>query len=243
MHSPWLGEFLGTLVLILLGNGVCAAVTLRKSYAADSGWIVITTGWALAVMCGVMVAQGFGSHDAAINPAVTLAGAIVSGNFSNVLSLASAQLLGAFCGASLMTLHYAPHWSQTPDPRAKLGVFCTAPAMYKPWANLISEIIGTAVLVIVAGAIFSPGVAEKGPAAGIGPWLVGSLVWGIGLSLGGTTGYAINPARDLGPRIAHAVLPIPGKGDSNWRYAPIPVVGPLLGALLAGLLLRFTHPW
>src|SRR5437763_6747817 len=117
MHSPWLGEFLGSLVLILLGNGVVANVTLRKSYAADSGWIVITTGWALAVMCGVMVAQGFGSHDAAINPAVTLAAAIVSGNYGNVLWLWSAQLLGAICGSSLMALHYASHWSQTSDPR------------------------------------------------------------------------------------------------------------------------------
>jgi len=120
MHSPWFGEFLGTLVLILLGNGVNAGVTLRKSYAADSGWIVITTGWALGVMCGVMVAQGFGSHDAAINPAVTLASAVVTGNYANVLWLWSAQLLGAMCGSSLMALHYAPHWSHTPDHAAKL---------------------------------------------------------------------------------------------------------------------------
>ena len=154
-----------------------------------------------------------------------------------------AQFLGAMCGSSVMALYFAPHWTHTPDPRAKLGIFCTAPAIYKPWANLVSEIIGTMVLVIVAGAIFSPGVAEKGPVAGIGPWLVGSLVWGIGLSLGGTTGYAINPARDLGPRIVHALLPIPGKGDSNWGYAPIPVVGPIVGATLAGLFLRFAHPW
>jgi glycerol uptake facilitator protein len=243
MHSPWFGEFLGTLVLVLLGNGVNAGVTLRKSYAADSGWIVITTGWALAVMCGVMVAQAFGSHDAALNPAITLASAVLSGNYANVLWFWSAQLLGGMCGASLMALHYAPHWRHTPDPAAKLGVFCTAPAIYSPLANLLSEIIGTAVLVIVAGAIFSPGVAEHGPVAGIGPWLVGSLVWGIGLSLGGTTGYAINPARDLGPRLAHALLPIPGKGGSNWKYALIPVFGPLLGAVLAGLFLRFTHPW
>jgi glycerol uptake facilitator protein len=243
MHSPWLGEFLGTLVLVLFGNGVCAAVTLRKSYAADSGWIVVTTGWALAVMCGVMVAQGFGSHDAAINPAVTLASAIVTGNYGNVLWLWLAQLLGAICGASLMSLHYAPHWRHTPDPAAKLGVFCTAPAVYSPLANFLSEVIGTAVLVVVAGAIFSPGVAEKGPVAGIGPWLIASLVWGIGLSLGGTTGYAINPARDLGPRLAHALLPIPGKGGSNWGYAPIPVLGPLVGAVLAGVFLRFARPW
>jgi glycerol uptake facilitator protein len=243
MHSPWLGEFMGTMVLVLLGNGVCAGVTLRKSYAADSGWIVVVTGWALAVMCGVIVAQGFGSHDAALNPAITLAGAVLNGKWSQVLPMWSAQILGGICGASLMTLHYAPHWRYTLDPAAKLGVFCTAPAVRNPLANLFSEVLGTAVLVIVAGAIFSPGVAEHGPAAGIGPWLVGSLVWGIGLSLGGTTGYAINPARDLGPRLAHALLPIPGKGGSNWSYAPIPVIGPLLGGLLAGLLLRATHPW
>jgi glycerol uptake facilitator protein len=243
MHSPWFGEFLGTLVLVLLGNGVNAGVTLRKSYAADSGWIVIATGWALAVLCGVMVAQAFGSPGAALNPAITLASAVQSGNYANVLWTWSAQLLGGICGASLMALHYAPHWSHTPDQAAKLGIFCTAPAVYSPVANLISEIIGTAVLVIVAGAIFSPGVAEHGPAAGVGPWLVGSLVWGIGLSLGGTTGYAINPARDLGPRLAHALLPIPGKGSSNWKYAPIPVFGPLLGAALAGLFLRLAHAW
>ena len=243
MHSPWFGEFLGTLVLVLLGNGVCAGVTLRKSYAANSGWIVVTTGWALAVLCGVIVAQGFGSHDAMLNPAITLASAVLSGNFSQVLWFWSAQMLGAFCGASLMTLHYAPHWAETPDPAAKLGIFCTGPAIHRPLANLLSEIIGTALLVVVAGAIFSPGVAEKGPAAGIGPWLVASLVWGIGLSLGGTTGYAINPARDLGPRIAHALLPIPGKGGSNWAYAPIPVFGPLIGAALAGFFLRVAHPW
>src|SRR5215472_11842825 len=163
MHSPWLGEFMGTLVLVLLGNGVCAGVTLRKSFAADSGWIVVTTGWALAVMCGVMVAQGFGSHDAALNPAITLAAAVVSGKFASVPLMWSAQLLGGFCGASLMTLHYAPHWRPTENPGAKLGVFCTGPAIHAPVWNLFSEIVATAVLVLVAGAIFSPGVAEKGP--------------------------------------------------------------------------------
>lgn len=243
MHSPWFGEFMGTMVLVLLGNGVCAAVTLRKTYSADSGWIVVTSGWAIAVLCGVIVAQGFGSHDAALNPAVTFAGAILSGNWSNVLSLWSAQLLGAICGSSLMALHYAPHWAPTPDPAAKLGIFCTGPAIKQPLANLFSEILGTMLLIIVAGAIFSPGVAEHGPVAGLGPMLVGALIWGIGLSLGGTTGYAINPARDLGPRLVHAILPIPGKGSSNWGYAPIPVVGPLIGAALAALLLHATHPW
>jgi glycerol uptake facilitator protein len=242
MHSAWFGEFIGTMVLVLLGNGVCAGVTLRKSYAANSGWIVVTTGWALAVMCGVLVAQGFGAHGA-LNPAITLAAAIVSGNFDSVLSLWSAQLLGGICGATLMTLHYGPHWAQSEDPAAKLGIFCTGPAIKAPLWNLLSEIIGTALLVLVAGAIFSRGVAENGPAGGVGPWLVACLVWGIGLSLGGTTGYAINPARDLGPRLAHAILPIPGKGSSNWSYAPIPVIGPLIGGALAALLIRYARPW
>jgi len=241
MHTVWFGEFMGTLVLVLLGDGVCAGVTLRKSYAANSGWMVITTGWALAVLCGVMVAQAFGSPGAHINPAITLAFAVSSGNYSQVLVYWSAQILGAMCGAALVALHYAPHWKLTPDPAAKLGIFCTNAAVHSPLANIFSEIVGTAVLVIVVGAIFSHGVAASGPAAGLGPWLVASLVWGIGLSLGGTTGYAINPARDLGPRIVHALLPIPDKGGSNWRYAPIPIVGDLAGGALAGLLLHFAH--
>lgn len=242
MHTPWFGEFMGTLVLILLGDGVNAGVTLRKSYAANSGWMVITTGWALAVLCGVMVAQAFGSPGANINPAVTFAAAISSGDFHMLLTYWSAQLLGAMCGAALVALHYGPHWRETPDPAAKLGVFSTNAAIRSPLFNLISEMIGTAVLVVVAASIFSKGVSPTGPAGGMGPWLVASLVWGIGLSLGGTTGYAINPARDLGPRIVHAILPIPGKGGSNWRYAPIPIVGDLIGGGLAGLLLHFARP-
>ena len=241
MHSIWFGEFMGTLTLVLLGTGVCAGVTLRKSYAADAGWIVITAGWALAVLCGVVVAQAFGSPGAHLNPAITLAAAVASGNYGQLLVYWPAQLLGAMTGAALMALHYAPHWKHTPDAAAKLGVFSTSPAIDHPIANMASEIIGTMVLVIVAAAIFSHGVAMSGPAAGLGPWLVGSLVWGIGLSLGGTTGYAINPARDLGPRIVHALLPIPGKGGSNWRYAPIPVIAPLLGGVLAGLLVRWAR--
>ncbi len=241
MHSIWFGEFMGTLVLVLLGDGVCAGVTLRKSYAADAGWMVITTGWALGVLCGVMVAQAFGSPGANINPAITLAAAVSSGNYVQLLVYWSAQLLGAMSGAALVALHYAPHWRLTPNPAAKLGVFCTNGAVHSPLANIFCEMLGTAVLVVVVGAIFSHGVAMNGPAAGLGPWLVGSLVWGIGLSLGGTTGYAINPARDLGPRIVHALLPIPGKGGSNWRYAPIPIVGDLAGGALAGLLLHYAH--
>ena len=241
MHSVWFGEFLGTLMLVLLGNGVCAGVTLRKSYAADAGWMVITTGWALGVLCGVLVAQAFGSPGANLNPAITLAAAIISGNYSQLPVMWSAQLLGAMGGAALVALHYGPHWKLTPDPAAKLGIFCTNAAVRSPLFNIFSEVLGTAVLVVVAGAIFSRGVSASGPAAGLGPWLVASLVWGIGLSLGGTTGYAINPARDLGPRLIHALLPIPGKGGSNWSYAPIPIVGGLAGGALAGLLLRFAH--
>jgi glycerol uptake facilitator protein len=241
MHSVWFGEFMGTFVLILLGNGVNAGVTLRRSYAADAGWMVVTTGWAIGVLCGVLVAQAFGSPGASLNPAITLSAAISSGNYAQLASAWSAQLLGAICGATIMALHYAPHWSLTPDSAAKLGIFCTKGAVHHPVANFASEVIGTMVLIIVAGAIFSHGVSANGPAAGLGQWLVASLVWGIGLSLGGTTGYAINPARDLGPRIAHALLPIPGKGGSNWSYAPIPVLGPLTGGALAGVLLRFAH--
>ena len=243
MHSVWLGEFLGTLVLVLLGTGVNAGVTLRKSYAADAGWMVVATGWALGVLCGVLVAQAFGSPGANLNPAITLAAAVITGNYAQLLSMWSAQLLGAMAGATLMALHYAPHWALTPGPADKLGIFCTNAAVRSPLANLFSEALGTALLVLVAGAIFSHGVTANGlgVGAGMGPWLVASLVWGIGLSLGGTTGYAINPARDLGPRLVHALLPIPGKGSSNWRYAPIPIIGDLAGGALAGLLLHYAR--
>jgi len=241
MHSVWLGEFMGTMVLVLFGTGVCAANTLRKSFAADAGWMTVTTGWALGVLCGVLVAQAFGSPGAHLNPAITLASAIISGDFSQVLNYWSAQLLGAMCGASLMVAHYWPHWSATPDAGAKLSVFSTHAAIKNVPFNLFSEALGTAMLVLIAGAIFSQGVSPSGPAAGLGPWLVASLVWGIGLSLGATTGYAINPARDLGPRIIHALLTIPGKGDSNWSYAWVPIVGDLAGGAAAGLLLHYVR--
>jgi len=241
MHSIWFGEFMGTMILVLMGNGVNAGVTLRKSYAAGAGWIAVSTGWALAVLCGVLTAQAFGSPGANLNPAITLALAVMSGDHTQLASIWGAQLLGGMCGASLMALHYAPHWRLTDDPAAKLGIFCTNAAVRSPIFNILSEVLGTAVLVLVAGAIGSHGVSATGPAAGVGPWLVACLVWGIGFSLGGTTGYAINPARDLGPRIMHALLPIPGKGESNWSYAPIPVIGGLLGGALAGVLLRYAH--
>jgi len=238
MTSPLMGEFLGTMILVLLGDGVVAGVVLKKSKAESSGWMVITTGWALAVLCGVFVSIACGSSDAHLNPAVTLGFAVRDASFTKILPYFGAQFLGALAGATLVWLHYFPHWKETPDAAGKLACFCTAPAIRSLAANLFSEIVGTFVLVFVVGAIFSKRVAAAGPAAGLGPYLVGSLVWGIGLSLGGTTGYAINPARDLGPRIAHTLLPIPGKRDSDWTYAPIPVIGPLLGGALAGFLLR-----
>ena len=237
----WMGEFLGTFVLILLGTGVNAGVSLRKTYAEKAGWMVVTTGWAIAVLCGVLTAQAFGSSGAHLNPAITFSNAVNTGDYSGVLSFWSAQLLGAMCGATLVWLFYYPHWKETPDAGAKLGVFSTGPAIPHLASNLLGEITGTFVLVLVAGAISSRGVSPTGPAPGFGPWLVACLVWGIGLSLGSTTGYAINPARDFGPRLMHALLPIAGKGGSNWGYAWVPIVGDLTGAALAGLLLRYAH--
>jgi len=232
-----LGEFLGTMVLILLGNGVVAGVLLRKSKAENAGWIAITAGWAFGVMAGVFTAIACGS-EGHLNPAVTIGAAIVSGDFSKVTWYIVAQMAGAFVGACLVWLHYLPHWYETPDPDLKRACFCTAPAIRAPFANVLSEIIGTFVLVLVAGAIFSKAVSASGPAPGLAPYLVGSLVWGIGLSLGGTTGYAINPARDLGPRLAHAFLPIPKKQGSNWDYALVPIIGPMVGGVLAGLVVK-----
>ena len=235
-----LGEFLGTAVLILLGDGVVAGVLLKGSKGENAGWFAITAGWAFAVVAGVFTAIASGSSDAHLNPAVTLGFAVISGDFSKVVPYSVAQLAGAFVGAVLVWVHYGPHWSQTSDPHFKLGTFCTIPAVRHRGFNFISEVIATFVLVLVVAAIFSSKLAASGPAAGLGPYLVGSLVWGVGLSLGGTTGYAINPARDLGPRLAHAVLPIPGKRDSDWAYAPIPVMGPLVGGALAGILVSLV---
>ena len=237
MTSPFLGEFLGTMILILLGNGVVAGVLLKRTKAEGSGWIVITAGWAFAVMAGVFTSIACGSSDAHLNPAVTLGFAVRAGSFGKVMPYFAAQLLGGFVGAMLVWVHYWPHWKETPDRAAKLACFCTAPAIRSFGANLASEIIATFVLVFVVGAIFSKSVAAAGPGS-LGPYLVGSLVWGIGLSLGGTTGYAINPARDFGPRVAHAVLPVVGKGGSDWSYGVIAIVGPLIGGGLAGWLLR-----
>jgi glycerol uptake facilitator protein len=237
--EEYLAEFIGTALLILLGDGVVAGVLLRESKAENSGWIVITFGWGLAVAVAVYaIGRVSGGH---INPAVTLALATI-GDFpwSDVPGYLIAQFAGAFFGAILVYLHYLPHWGLTEDPGLKLGVFSTGPAVRNTPANFISEVIGTFVLVfavLAIGANFGEG-AEEGVIAigtGIAPLLVGLLVLGIGLSLGGPTGYAINPARDLGPRVAHAVLPIPGKGDSDWGYSWIPVAAPIVGGVLAAL--------
>jgi glycerol uptake facilitator protein len=241
MDKRMFGEFMGTAVLILLGNGVVANVLLRKSKAEDAGWMVIASGWALAVMTGVFTAAACGSADAHLNPAVTLGFAVTTGDWSKVVPYSVAQMLGAMAGATLVWLHFLPHWKETPDADRKLSCFCTIPAIRKPAANLLSEIIGTFVLVMAAGAIFSKFAFASGPAPGLGPYLVGSVVWGIGLSLGGTTGYAINPARDLGPRIAHTLLPIAKKGPSDWAYAAVPILGPLTGGALAGVFMRLAH--
>jgi glycerol uptake facilitator protein len=238
MRSPMRGEFMGTLILVLLGDGVVAGVSLKRSKAENSGWIVITTGWAFAVLCGIFTAMLFGSNDGHINPSVTLAFAIESGNFAKLLPYVTAQIAGGFCGAVLVWLFYLPHWRITEDQGSKLGVFCTSPAVRNYPANVLSECIATFVLVIVAGAMSSKLVLTGGAAAGLSPYLVSCVVWGIGLSLGGTTGYAINPARDFGPRLADALLPIPGKGASDWAYAWVPILGPVIGATAAGIVLH-----
>jgi glycerol uptake facilitator protein len=237
MHSAFLGEFLGTMIMMLLGNGVVANVVLRQTKGEKSGWIVITTGWCFAVMAGVFTALAIGS-DGHLNPAVTVGVAISSGDWSRLSVYVPAQILGAMAGAVLVWLAYLSHWEKTPDPLDKLGCFSTIPAIRAPLANILTEIIGTFVLVLVAAAISSKYGTGVGLSPGLGPFLIGFLVWGIGLSLGGPTGYAINPARDFGPRVMHAVLPIPGKGTSDFGYAAVPIVGPLVGASIAGILVK-----
>lgn len=233
--SNFIGELVGTLVLILLGNGVVANVLLKGSKGENAGWISITAGWGFGVMTGIFVAQKFGSSAAHLNPAVTVAMAVKTGDWSNVVPFILAQVIGAFLGAVLVWLAYLPHWSITQDKGAKLGIFATAPAIRHTTGNIIAEVIGTIVLILASSSFYST------PDSGYGPLLVGFLVWSIGLSLGGPTGYAINPARDIGPRIAHAILPIAGKGTSDWSYAWIPILGPIVGGVIAALILNAFH--
>ncbi|KKB38893.1 Glycerol uptake facilitator protein [Bacillus thermotolerans] len=230
--TPFMGELIGTALLIIFGAGVCANVNLKGSFAFQSGWIVIAAGWGLAVAMAVYaVGQFSGAH---LNPAVTLALAF-AGDFAwgDVLSYITAQMIGAFLGAAVVFLHFYPHWRVTEDEGTKLGVFATGPAIQHTASNLLSEIIGTFILTV---GILSIGANQF--TEGLNPFIVGLLIVAIGVSLGGTTGYAINPARDLGPRLAHFLLPIAGKGSSNWPYAWIPVIGPLLGGSLGGLFYR-----
>ncbi|KAA2266515.1 aquaporin family protein [Solihabitans fulvus] len=222
------GEFLGTMLLLLLGNGVVAGVVLAKSKAKDAGWTVITFGWGFAVLAGAYASAPLsGAH---LNPAVTIGIAIQTGQWSKVPLYLSAQLLGAIVGAVLCWLAYLGQFRANKDE--VLGVFATGPEIRNTAQNLLTEIIATFVLVFV---ILATGQTKGLAVSGTGVLIVALLVVGIGMSLGGPTGYAINPARDLGPRIAHAILPIPGKGGSDWGYAWIPVVGPLIGGALAGL--------
>ncbi|MDR3516303.1 MAG: aquaporin family protein [Azospirillaceae bacterium] len=239
MHGPVFGEFLGTLILILLGDGVVANVLLKKSKGENGGWIVIATGWGLAVLCGIIASLGVGGV-AHLNPAVTIAVAMGSGSYDIVVPYILAQMAGAFCAGVLVWLIYLPHWAETPDQGAKLAIFCTGPAIRNIASNALTEFLVTIVLVVVGFSIGSKGLAANGLTAGFGPYLWGMLVWAIGLSLGGPTGYAINPARDLGPRIAHAVLPIAGKGGSDWGYALVPVLAPALGGAVGAVICRIT---
>jgi glycerol uptake facilitator protein len=228
---------MGTLVLVLIGNGTVANVVLKKTLGNGSGWPVIISGFGLGVVAGIFVAQACGSPGAHINPAVTLALAISSGNFADLPGFWMAQVLGALAGAALVWLHFLPHWGETQDTGGKLACFSTGPAIPNPPANFLSEAIGVFILVVGIVAI----VKGAGATPGLVQLLIGLLVWAIGAGLGGTTGFAINPARDLGPRIAHAILPIPGKGGSNFHYGlTVPVLGGLSGAVAAGLFLAGT---
>ncbi len=235
--SPFLAELMGTALLILLGDGVVANVVLKQTKGNGGGLIAITTGWAFAVAISVYAFGNFsGGH---FNPAVSVAMASIGKlAWADVPTYIAAQFIGAIIGATLVWLAYLPHWSVTESKADKLGVFSTAPAIRGTVGNLISEVIGTMVLVLGALAISHHFNNDKGWAGGAGPMLVGVIVWSIGLSLGGPTGYAINPARDLGPRIAHAILPISGKGGNDWGYSWIPVIGPIIGGILAALLFQ-----
>ncbi|GBF51202.1 glycerol uptake facilitator protein [Leptospira ryugenii] len=236
MWQTCLGEFLGTCVLIYFGNGVVAGALLERSKAKASGWISITTGWALGVVFGILTAKTFGSSGAHLNPAVTLSVCLQNGDFTKLIPYSISQILGASFGSFLVYLHHLPHWKETKDSGLILAIHSTDPAIDHPIGNFLSEMLGTLMLIFGIHVIFH---AYHEPLNGmLGVLMVGALVWAIGLSMGGTTGYAINPARDLGPRLLHTILPIPNKGPSNWKYSWIPILAPLCGASLAVVLLK-----
>ena len=238
-------EIIGTAILITLGDGVVAAVLLNKSKAQNAGWIVITFGWGMAVAMAIYAAAKYSG--AQLNPAVTT-GLWVIGKSQGGIAWATAwrayigEVIGAFIGAVIVYAAYLGHWAETEDPGLKLAVFCTGPAIRNTVQNVITEFIGTFMLMFGVLAITNPAGGNVPLAGGLGAIAVGFLVFAIGLSLGGPTGYAINPARDLMPRIAHAILPIPGKGGSDWEYAWIPVVAPILGAIAGALAFRGLYP-
>ena len=237
--SPFIAEIIGTFLLILLGGGVVANVVLEKTKSNDHGWMVITTAWGLAVFVGVVVAAPYsGAH---LNPAVSIGLALAGKfNWAMVPAYTLAQFIGAMLGALFVWLFYKDHFDATEDKDLKRVIFCTAPAIRNPISNLFSEIVGTFVLVFVVLYFTDATINESESIIGLGSLgalPVAFLVWAIGLSLGGTTGYAINPARDLGPRIMHAIMPIKNKGGNDWGYAWIPVVGPIIGAVIAGALM------
>ena len=253
--SPYVAEFIGTMMLVLLGNSVCANVSLKKTLGSGSGWIVIATGWGLAVTFAVYLVNHFsGAH---LNPAVTIGLAVIGkfdlavtdGHAVAVGGYILAQMSGGIVGATLVWMAFFPHWKETPDAGSIRGSFCNTPAIPHTVGNLMTEIIGTFVLMLAVLAILidhnlklkvGDSVLDISPT--VGPALVGMTVWLIGLSLGGPTGYAINPARDLGPRIAHAILPVAYKGDSGWGYSWIPVVGPIIGAVIAAFFYQSLWP-
>ncbi|MDO8953576.1 MAG: MIP/aquaporin family protein [Gammaproteobacteria bacterium] len=240
LASNFVGEFAGTCTLTLFGCGVVAAVILKQSKAYQAGWMVIAAGWGFAVMLAIFVAEAAGAPSADINPAVTLARYFLQPGIYTVTQVAEysvAEILGGCLGAIIVWLAFLSHWKVTDDKLSKLAVFATIPAIRSYPANLLTEIIGTMALIVCLGAL--TGWAHPHTiSVGIGPYLVGVLVWAIGLSLGGPTGYAINPARDLGPRIAHAILPIAGKGGSDWAYAWVPIAGPIIGSLIGIMLCK-----
>lgn len=237
--TPFLAEVVGTMLLVLFGDGVVANVVLTRSKGQNSGWIVIAAGWAAAVIIAVYAVNAFsGAH---LNPAVTIGlAAIGKFEWAKVPTYLAAQMIGGFIGGVLVWLAYLPHWGLTEDKGLKLAAFSTGPAVQQPIPNLISEAIATAALVFGLLSVLTPAnlVPNTGFANAFAPLLVGVIVFGIGLSLGGSTGYAINPARDLAPRIAHAILPIPGKGSSDWGYAWVPVIGPIIGGIVGAMVYR-----
>ena len=236
------GEFFGTMVLCIFGCGVVACCVLKESKGYGGGWIAITAGWGFGVMLGVFAATSLGAPQGDLNPAVTLFKMFLGVyTVSQAIATMLAEIAGGIAGGIIVWLAYLPHWAVTEDKPTKLGVFCTIPAIRNIPANFLCEFIATIFLLVGIFAIFSKGVVGTGSyGVGVGPYLVGILIWALGLSLGGPTGYAMSPSRDLGPRIAHAILPIAGKGDSDWGYAWVPVMAPMAGACAAFLICKAT---